>query len=212
MLRFLAMVLVAVMPAFFCPPARGGVIEVVVESKTILNDPILPVDGFVDVFLKVTGGAVPDLAAWQAAVDLQTAAAGLVFTSPFAQPAAESHPAVIAENFMPNFTGDGGPHRASAMAYLNSGAAQINDGDGLFRVPFRVDPGVVGAFTVTIDPDPFTGSVLSDANFGAIPFTAVSGTISVNDVPEPASLSALIIAALTLAVRRRRSVPAGDAA
>ena len=28
----------------------------VVESKTIVNDPILPVDGFVDVFLNVAEG------------------------------------------------------------------------------------------------------------------------------------------------------------
>ena len=62
-----------------------------------------------------------------------------------------------------------------------------------FAFLFRVDPGVVGAFGVTIDPDQFTGSVLSDANFGAIPFTTVSGTIVVDNISEPASLSVLVV-------------------
>ena len=68
-----------------------------------------------------------------------------------------------------------------------------------FAFLIRVGPGVVGAFTVTIDPDQITGSVLSDANFGAIPFTAVSGTIIVDNISEPASLSALV-AALTASI------------
>ena len=86
-------------------------------------------------------GAAPGLAVWQVAVDLQAAGAGLVFTSPFAQPPAEPHPAVIAGNFIPNFTGDIRPNHASALAYLDSGATQINDEDGLFRLPFPCRPG-----------------------------------------------------------------------
>ena len=76
-----------------------------------------------------------------------------------------------------------------------------------FAFLFRVDPGVVGAFAVTIDPDQFTGSVLSDANFGAIPFTAVSGTIVVDNVPEPASLSVLVVGlTASIGVRRRSAM------
>ena len=76
-----------------------------------------------------------------------------------------------------------------------------------FAFLFRVDPGVVGAFAVTTDLDQFVGSVLSDANFGTIPFTAVSGTIVVDNVPEPASLSVLVVGlTASIGVRRRRAM------
>ena len=56
MLRFPAMVPIAVTLVLLCWPAWGVQVEVAVESKTIVNDPILPADGFVDVFLNVAEG------------------------------------------------------------------------------------------------------------------------------------------------------------
>jgi hypothetical protein len=145
----------------------------------------VPVQGFLHVYVRLAPGETPpDLAGWQAAVDLVAGGTDVAFIAPWAEiPPGSTHPALLASNFLANFGADNGAARASATAFLDTGATPFVDQAGLMRVPFEVAPGAAGAFAVTLDLDAFSGTALSDATISSIPFTAVDGVIAVTPAP-----------------------------
>lgn len=180
--------------------APGGAFDVVVSSTTVNASPSAPVNGVVEVFVDLAPGetGLPLLAGFQAAVN-RSGGSGVSFQSPFGV-LPVTHTPIISQNFLANFGGDNGAGRASATAFLSapgSGTALV-DGRGLYRIPFQVAAGTSGTFTLTLDLNPISGTVLSTPQGAAIPFTPVNGTITVNLVPAAPGLPPPIL--LLLAV------------
>lgn len=168
-------------------PAGG--LAIVVESVSALPFS----SNYFDVFVKIEPGDVglPQIGGFQVAVDLVNPPGAVLFQAPFAIPTTPGgRPQLIAENFTADFASDNGPNRASAFAFLNAGGTDFFDGAGLMRVPFDVIGGSVGE-VVELDLSPFGGTVLSTPAAEAIPFTAISGTITI--VPEPGTAPILAL-------------------
>lgn len=192
-------------------PARA--LDVVAQSRGIISHPSQPTTVRLDVWLDLgPGEAAPDLSAFQVAVALSGPSQDAILLPPAAAPTAQ-HPAVFSENFTPDFAGDDGPARASAVAFLDVGSAPAFDGAGLMSIEIEVAAGTAGTFTLAIDADPFLGTVLADATGTALPYGTVAGVLEISPAaPEPVPslpasgrvlLLAVLGSALLLAPRMR---------
>jgi VCBS repeat-containing protein len=124
------------------------------ENVTVVANPEGQVEGQFDVFVDVAPGV--DLATGAYNVSLRTpAASGVTLVS--ASPPSPAHPGIFASEPV-FFTAQG---RLTVTDGLGSGAARLEDGDGLFRIRFIVAPGTMGevpilfttAFTSLADED-----------------------------------------------------------
>lgn len=180
-------------------PSSATALDVVVDSLQLSSDPLNPTSVSVDVWLDLaTGETAPDLSAFQVAVDLSGPASGGVDVVPPATLPSGAHPAAITSNFTPDFTGGDGPARVSAAAFLNVGSVTIVDGAGLMRIDLDIAASASGVFTLSVDTGAITGTVLADPVGAALPYSTVSGVLTIAEpVPLlPAPLAALALAAL----------------
>ncbi len=185
-------------------PAWGEVI-MVVQSTNLNSAPDVAVDGFLDVYFQVTGSN-PGVAGYQLRLDLTPARSGVTL----GKPVATDGSAPIRPALFPTAPTDLGStaSRIQVTDFLASGDKQINDGDGLVRVPFEVAPNTSGDFWLNIN---MGDTLLSDAGGNPIPFGALHGLISVTAVPEPASWALLLglLAAIGSAAIHHRCRGAG---
>lgn len=171
--------------ATFFSATSSEAFDVVVSSTTLNSSPSTPVSGVVEIYVDLAPGetGLPLLAGFQAAVN-RSGGSGLSFQPPYAV-LPVTHTPTISQNFLANFGGDNGAGRASATAFLSapgSGTALV-DGRGLYRIPFQVAPGTSGTFTLSLDLNPVSGTVLSTPQGASIPFTVVNGTVTVTLAP-----------------------------
>jgi hypothetical protein len=190
--------------ALWLSAGASPALEVVVDDVTVTSDAVDAVNLEIDVWLRVAlGETLLDAGGWQAAVDL-LGPAGVEIASPFALASPPNpHPPLIDENFLADFDSASGPLRASATAFLSSGAAPITGGAGLFRIPIRVLPLADGVYTFRVDVSPIVGSRIVDAQAQSIPFTTADGTLVVTRparVPGLGRAGILVVVGLTLAL------------
>lgn len=189
-------------------------LEVVVESVELSGSPSNAVQGTLDLLVHLgPGESPPDLAGWQAAVDLDAPGGEVVFLAPYAEaPPGPDPPPLLTDNFVADFGGDNGAARASATAFLDAGGIPFVDGAALMRIPFEVAPGAQGTYAVSLDLDPFSGTVLTDTDSNGIAFSAVDGALSISPTAVPAMGVAgrLALAAALLAIARSRRLGGGS--
>jgi VCBS repeat-containing protein len=152
------------------------------ENVTIVSQPLAPVEGFFDVYLDVAPGF--DFAAAGYDVALRTpAGSGITLVSAAAPSAA--HPSLFATP--PTFIVSGGTLRVTDA--LATGTADVDHGDGLFRVRFTVAPETVGDVPLSFTTA-FTN--LADENGNPLPIDRVGGTIAVTEPPAPKVTGVLV--------------------
>lgn len=194
--------------------AQARALDVVIGSLAVESHPSSVKTVSVDVWLDLAPGEpAPSLSAFQAAATLTDPSTNAILAQA-ALPSA-AHPAIIASNFTPDFAGTDGPARASVAALLDAGSSIVTDGAGLMRLEIQIAPGSSGLFHLSLDPDPFSGTVLGDPLGSAVPYGIVNGTLQVlppSAVPVPALpaparllLLALLAGAMLLASSRVRA-------
>jgi VCBS repeat-containing protein len=145
------------------------------ESVTIVSQPHAPVEGFFDVYVDVAPGF--DFSAAGYDVALRTpAGSGITLVSAGAPSAA--HPSLFATE--PTFVVSGGALRVTDA--LATGAAELDNGDGLFRVRFTVAPETVGDVPLLFTTA-FTN--LANETGDPLPIARIGGTITVNEPSAP---------------------------
>ena len=145
------------------------------ENVTIVSQPLAPVEGFFDVYVDVAAGF--DFSAAGYDVALRTAAGSGVTLVSASAPSA-GHPSLFATE--PTFAVSAGTLRVTDI--LATGAADLDNGDGLFRVRFTVAPETVGNVPLLFTTA-FTN--LADENGNPLPIARIGGTITVNEPPAP---------------------------
>jgi hypothetical protein len=147
-------------------------------------------EGYVDVYCGVTDGSY-DLMVYMVELGLSGPGSGVRFTH-FGTPDNPVFPSQIAQQV------DGRPQMpgsvAAAIDYTVS-ALPLADGAGILRAYFETDPGSVGDYLVSIDPDPlrtnFTnGNGKLFSSFTSVQYTP--GQLHVLPVPEPPTLALLL--------------------
>lgn len=154
------------------PPATvtiGSALRIRTENVTIHSEPTAPVEGFFDVYLELAPGYSFATAGYEVSLR-PPAGSGIVFVS--AGAASAAHPPLFAT--APVYSLANGILRVTDI--LAAGAANIDHGDGLFRVQFTIPPDASGdrrvefvkAFTNLANPagDPLplrdrTGGIIS---------------------------------------------------
>lgn len=169
--------------------------DVVLNVQPVtVNSPVSGTDIFTDVVLKLTNGTTaPSIVTFTSAVKLtSTGGTGASIVAaeynggPFPSGGAFSM-ADVGEVFFGNDTGSATP-------------VMVDDGSVLFKVKLHLDAGAVGTYSMDIDPE---WTELAANAIDMIAFVPASGTLTINPVPEPASLGLLGIAGLGLLRRRR---------
>jgi VCBS repeat-containing protein len=152
------------------------------ENVTIVSQPQAPVEGFFDVFVEVAPGFDFSSAGYDVALRTP-AGSGITLVSAAAPSAA--HPSLFATQ--PTFVVSGGALRVTDA--LATGSADVDNGDGLFRVRFTVAPETVGDVPLSFTTA-FTN--LADENGNPLPIDRVGGIIAVTEPPAPNITSILV--------------------
>jgi len=164
------------------------------------------------VFLELVAGLDPgpDLAGYDVMLNVLPPGIGVTLTNAAQTDPLGDHPPVFPSGnpIVHSNTGD----TIAVSDFLISGGEEIEDDDGLCKVLFQADPAATGTFAIEVD---LVWTSLADDNGDPIPYTAVDGSVVVDNgvitavtpasltvLPEPAG--ALLLAAGAAAVLRRR--------
>ncbi len=128
------------------------------ETVVINSDPLNPVQGFFDVFLEAPTNRSFRAAGYEVSLSLEGNPFGIRLTG--VQPSSFAHPPLFG-NQNPTVFSTG--TTLSVTDFLNNGDVLVEDGAGLFRVGYTVDPGVTGSFRVAFNTD-FTNVADRNAN------------------------------------------------
>ena len=146
--------------------------------------------GYLDIdFTDVAGGPY-DLAAYQIEMDLSGGTTSGVDLTQFAQSANAIFPGQTAlqTNGRPALPGT----IAAANDFLLSGSNPISSNEGLIRVDFSTTASSAGIYNVVIDPATARTNFSDGSGNLMTPAGYTAGTITVNPVPEPATLVLLL--------------------
>jgi hypothetical protein len=157
-------------------------LEIVVSEATVYTSPTLT-SGQLVVYVRLAPGEPPpSIAGYQVAANLAPTAS-VAFVTPFASSTSAPHVPLISQNFDANFGSDNGPLRASASAFLDTGATPASSGLGLMSIRFQVQPNTLGDFVVSLDTNAISGTVLSNGVGNSVPYTPIQGRIRVVQAP-----------------------------
>jgi VCBS repeat-containing protein len=152
------------------------------ENVTIVSKPLEPVEGFFDVYVDVAPGFSFNVAGYDVA--LRSAGDDGVTLLSAARPSS-AHPALFTTE--PTFVASFGSLRVTDA--LETGAAPLDNGDGLFRVRFRVAPDIVSEVPISFTAL-FTN--LADENGQPLPIDRAGGAIAITELAAPKVAEVLV--------------------
>lgn len=184
-------------------------IIVSIESKSMELTPDQVGYGYVDVFVSTDDAPPPLVAGYQIAVNNSNPSLIQLGTVTVTDPIASTQPLrthLIHDNFTANYDDTNGPDRVSALAMLNDGEVAILGGEGVMRIPFTVPAGTEGTATLSLDSDPFSGTLFVDSLGAEQQLEFVDGVISITQVPEPHGIAFVLMGMAAMLLTRRRRI------
>ena len=172
--------LVASLVTLVSMTASAEPVNLTVED-VFMAPPSVETTAYFEVFFEIPAPVSDQLAGYQLVLGLDSPGQGVAFTG---GGATVNHIPVFEPVFLDVTTTAGG---LTATDFLVAGSVPIDDGDGLLRVEFTVQPDTTGTFDVSIDLDPVMGTVLADSRGDPIAFSAANGQITI--APEPSTFT-----------------------
>jgi hypothetical protein len=201
----MALAVLAIAVSLLSVPARA---DIVLSIEDVTGAP--GSSGTFDVLLTNTGSASQNIAATN--FELTTADTNITFndvttsttTAPYIFPSSLFGPDII--TFTTGQTIEAGDVDSTLVGTDVAPGAIY----GLGNVSYSIAPGAVNGEVAEVDFVPYPNTSLSDNNFNNVPFTAESGTITVqtSTIPEPSAaipLAGAVLLVACLSRRRRQS-------